>query len=67
MRGRAALAPYEQIKGFALLDHELTQDGGELTPTQKVKRKAIVIKYAQLIEEMYRGSTPPRAGGVSSV
>lgn len=60
----ASLAPYEQIKGFALLDHELTQDGGELTPTQKVKRKAIVSKYAGLIEEMYRGITPPRAGGV---
>ncbi|HEY5951352.1 MAG TPA: long-chain fatty acid--CoA ligase [Kofleriaceae bacterium] len=60
----AALAPYERIKEFTLLDHELTQDAGELTPTQKIKRKALVSKYAGLIDEMYRGSTPARAGGV---
>ena len=48
------LAPYEQIKEFTLLDHELTL-GDELTPTQKFKRKAIASKYADLIEQMYRG------------
>jgi len=48
------LAPYERIKGFTLLDHELTQEGDELTPTQKIKRKAIAAKYAGVIEQMYR-------------
>lgn len=48
------LAPYERIKEFRLLDHELTEDAGEITPTQKVKRKAIVAKYAEMIDEMYR-------------
>ncbi|KAB2907702.1 MAG: long-chain fatty acid--CoA ligase [Kofleriaceae bacterium] len=51
----ADLAPYERIKEFTLLDHDLTEEGGELTPTQKVKRKAIVAKYADVIDEMYRG------------
>ncbi|CAN5885489.1 long-chain fatty acid--CoA ligase [soil metagenome] len=49
------LAPYERIKEFTLLDHELTQEAGELTPTQKVKRKTIATKYAEMIDEMYRG------------
>jgi len=48
------LAPYERIKEFTLLDHDLTEEAGELTPTQKVKRKAIVTRYADLIDEMYR-------------
>jgi long-chain acyl-CoA synthetase len=51
------LAPYEQIKEFALLDHDFTEEGGEITPTQKVKRKAIVAKYGDVIDEMYRGSS----------
>jgi long-chain acyl-CoA synthetase len=55
----ADLAPYERLKRFALLDHELTQDGGELTPTQKIKRKAIATKYANLIEQMYSGVGAP--------
>lgn len=54
----ADLAPYEQIKGFALLDHELTQEGDELTPTQKVKRRTIATKYAGVIEQMYGEQIP---------
>jgi len=50
------LAPYEQIKAFTLLDHELTQEDGELTPTQKIKRRAIATKYAGDIEHMYGGA-----------
>ncbi len=47
------LAPFEKIKQFALLERELSQEAGELTPTLKVKRRVIMEKYAPLIERLY--------------
>jgi long-chain acyl-CoA synthetase len=41
------------VKRFAILPEELSIDGGELTPTMKVKRKAVHEKYAALIERLY--------------
>lgn len=43
----------EQVKKFTLLPEEWTIDGGELTPTLKLKRKVIEAKYQTLIEDMY--------------
>lgn len=43
----------EQIKKFALLPNEWTIDGGEMTPTIKLKRKVIEQKYANVIEGIY--------------
>jgi long-chain acyl-CoA synthetase len=54
-------ARVEQIKKFAILDHDLSQETGELTPTLKVKRNVVNDKYAELFEELY-GDTP-RANG----
>ncbi|HKR60568.1 MAG TPA: long-chain fatty acid--CoA ligase [Pyrinomonadaceae bacterium] len=48
------LAQYERVKKVALLEHEFTIDGGELTPTLKVKRRVIDEKYRSLIDELYR-------------
>jgi long-chain acyl-CoA synthetase len=48
------LAGFEQIKRFTLVPGEFTQDGGELTPTLKVKRRFVEQKYRELIEAMYR-------------
>lgn len=45
---------WEQIKKFVLLSNEWTVEGGELTPTMKVKRKIIYERYAPHVEEMYR-------------
>ena len=49
------LARFEQIRRFAILPAELSIEGGELTPTLKVKRREVDRKYADLIEAMYRG------------
>jgi long-chain acyl-CoA synthetase len=55
------LARFEQVKKFALMDHELTQDSGELTPTLKVKRRVVMERYASLIEGLY-GAQASAAG-----
>lgn len=47
------LARYEKIKKIALLENEFTIEGGELTPTLKVKRRVIDQKYRDLIEKLY--------------
>lgn len=52
-RRTESLGRVEQIKKFTLLTNELTQEGGELTPTMKLKRKAISEKYSLQIDKMY--------------
>jgi long-chain acyl-CoA synthetase len=47
------LAQFEKIKRIALLDKELTIEGGELTPTMKVKRRIIDEKYRDVIDRLY--------------
>ena len=48
------LAQVEQIKAFRLLPEALGHENGQLTATQKVKRRAITEQFADLVEEMYR-------------
>ncbi len=49
------IARVENIRKFRLLDKKLYTEDGEVTPTMKVKRKAINDQYGDLIEEMYKG------------
>ena len=52
------VARYQTIKKFEVLPHMLSVEGGELTPTMKVKRNIINAKYNAIIEGMYVGLTP---------
>ena len=51
----AKFARVETIKKFRLIDQLLDPEDDELTPTQKLKRKVVNEKYADLIDGMYRG------------
>jgi long-chain acyl-CoA synthetase len=53
------LARIEQVKRFAILDHDLSQGEGELTPTLKVKRAVVYDRYAEIFDGLYRTETPP--------
>ena len=47
------LADYEKVKRIGLLPDEFTIDGGELTPTLKVRRRIVEQKYSGLIDSLY--------------
>ena len=51
----AKYANVEQVKKFTILDHDLSQETGELTPTLKVKRNVVNEKYADRFDALYTG------------
>jgi long-chain acyl-CoA synthetase len=54
-RANSNYARVEQIKKFTILDHDLSIETGELTPSLKVKRNVIYDRYADLFESLYSG------------
>ena len=54
------LGSWESIKYFRLLPHDFSEDGGELTPTLKVKRRVVQERYRELIDTMYATRRPAR-------
>ncbi|WP_026876629.1 AMP-dependent synthetase/ligase [Jiangella gansuensis] len=49
----ARLERWETIKKFEILPHDLTVESGDLTPSLKVKRKAVEKKYMDVLDSMY--------------
>lgn len=46
---------WEQIKKFTILDHDLTIEDGDLTPSLKLRRKAVSEKYQDALDDLYTG------------
>ena len=55
------LAQYERVKKVALLENELTIEGGELTPTLKVKRRVVDEKFRSVIDRLYEAADAERS------
>jgi long-chain acyl-CoA synthetase len=55
-RANSKYAQVEQVKKFVILDHDLSQATGELTPTLKVKRNIVNEKYAGIFDQLYASS-----------
>jgi long-subunit acyl-CoA synthetase (AMP-forming) len=49
----AKLARFETIKRFSVLEDAFSVEGGQLTPTLKMRRRAVQEKYAEEIERLY--------------
>jgi long-chain acyl-CoA synthetase len=47
------LASFEQVKKFAVLETDFSQETGELTPTLKVRRKVVIEKYGRILDDLY--------------
>ncbi|MGW1992220.1 AMP-dependent synthetase/ligase [Embleya sp. NPDC001921] len=52
----AGLQRWQTVKKFAILPRDLSVEHGELTPSLKVKRRAVERQYAELLEDMYKGT-----------
>jgi long-chain acyl-CoA synthetase len=53
-RANSKYAQVEQVKKFVILDHDLSQATGELTPTLKVKRNIVNARYADRFDALYQ-------------
>jgi long-chain acyl-CoA synthetase len=51
----ASQPSYATVKRFAILDHEWSQETGEITPSLKVKRKFVTSKFLSVLDGLYEG------------
>src|SRR6266568_5742896 len=55
----AGLPRFATVKRFAILPRELLEAEGEVTPSQKLKRKVIEARYRDVLDALYGGGAPP--------
>jgi len=53
-RGNEKLEGFERVKQFTVLTERFSEDNGQLTPTQKTKKRVILDTYADAINNMYK-------------
>ncbi|HRE88476.1 MAG TPA: long-chain fatty acid--CoA ligase [Myxococcota bacterium] len=56
-RGNGKLAQVEQVRRFAILERDFSQERGELTPTMKLKRKEIESSHLATLDRLYDDPT----------
>lgn len=54
-RANKQLASFEQVRKFRVLEKDFTIEGGELTPTMKVRRNRVLENHRDVISELYMG------------
>jgi long-chain acyl-CoA synthetase len=54
---------FEEVRDFTLIAEDFTTDNGMLTPSLKVKRRAVLAKWQNLIDEIYTKKKDKGAGG----
>ena len=57
----STLANFETLKRYHIVAEEWTQDGGQLTPSMKLKRRVIMEQYASAIDELFADEATARA------
>jgi long-chain acyl-CoA synthetase len=53
-RLQSGIASYERVRRFMLLPEQFTIENGMMTPTLKIRRKAVEERYRELIDSMYQ-------------
>jgi hypothetical protein len=59
----AKLSRVEQVKRFVILPVSWEPGGDEITPTMKLKRRAVTVKYADVIDSLYAAPSEPGSLG----
>ena len=57
-RAQSSIKHYERVRDFVLEDEEFTPNNGMLTPSLKIKRRAIMAKHGDEIDDLYEGDHP---------